>query len=102
MSIFTESAASVVGGNKVVTTADTQVQLVSASTPCVWVKITAAPANTGGIVVGDANVSGAADAETGITVAKGTTETFFVKDASVLWLDAPNSGDECGYLIGKV
>lgn len=102
MSIFTESAASVVGGNKVVTTAGTQVQLVSTSTPCVWVMITAAPANTGGIVVGDSNVDGTADAEAGISVEKAKTETFYVKDASVLWIDAPNSGDECGYLIGKV
>lgn len=102
MSIYQESAESVLGGNTVVTSAGTQVQLITTSTPCVWVKVTAAPANTAGIVVGDANVDATADAETGITVAKGATETFYVKDASKLWIDAPNSGDECGYLIGRI
>ena len=29
-------------------------------------------------------------------------ETFYVKDASELWIDAVTSGDECGYLIGLV
>lgn len=102
MSIYEGSAAAIVSGNFVVDTAGTQEQLTATSTPCVWVKVTAAPANTGGIVVGDSNVDGTADAENGITVAKGTTETFFVRDASLLWVDAPNSGDEFGYLIGKV
>ncbi len=102
MSVYTESAASIVSGNFVVTTAGTQQQLSATSIPCVWVMITAAPANTAGIVVGDANVDGTADAENGITVPKATTETFFVRDASLLWVDAPNSGDEFGYLIGKI
>ena len=100
--IFDGPATGVTGGNFVVTTAGTQLQLTATPTPCVWVKITAAPANTGGIVVGDADVDGTADAESGITVAKGTTETFHVSDASLLWVDAPNSGDEFGYLIGNV
>ena len=73
--IFDGPATGVTGGNFVVTTAGTQLQLTATPTPCVWVKITAAPANTGGIVVGDADVDGSADAESGITVAKGTTET---------------------------
>ncbi len=103
MSIYSEPAAKVLAGNRVVTTAGTQVQLVTTPTPCVWVKITAAPANTAGITVGDAtNVDPTADAEAGVTIAKATTETFFVKDASELWIDAVTSGDECGYLIGKV
>ena len=102
MSIYAESAAKVVGSNVVVTTAGTQVQITATPTPCVWVKVTAAPANTAGIVVGDSSVDATGDAETGITIAKGTTETFFVKDASELWIDAPTSGDECAVLIGKV
>jgi len=102
MSIYAESAAKVVGSNVVVASAGTQVQITATPTPCVWVMVTAAPANTGGIVVGDSSVDGTADAETGVSVAKGTTETFFVKDASELWVDAPTSGDECAVLIGKV
>lgn len=102
MSIYNGPATSIVSGNFVVDTAGTQERLTATPTPCVWVKITAAPANTGGIVVGDSNVDGTADAENGITVAKNTTETFYISDASLLWVDAPNSGDEFGYLIGKV
>lgn len=102
MSIYEGPASKIVSGNFVVTTAGTQQRLTATSTPCVWVKITAAPANTAGIVVGDADIDATADAETGITIAKGTTETFHISDANLLWVDAPNSGDEFGYLIGKV
>lgn len=102
MSIYNGPASSIESGNFVVDTAGTQERLTADSTPCVWVKVTAAPANTGGIVVGDADVDATADAENGITVAKGETETFHVMDASLLWVDAPNSGDEFGYVIGKV
>jgi hypothetical protein len=102
MSIYEGPVTSLVGGNKVVTTAGTQVQLVTTSTPCAWVIISAAPANAENIVVGDANVDATADAEAGISLDAGQNIRLDVNDASMIWLDASASGEEVGYLIGAV
>lgn len=87
-------------GNKAVATAGTAEALVSASTPCAWVVITAAPANTGNITVGDSNVVAAADAEAGVTLAAGDSLTLPVLDLSIVFIDATVSGDEVGFLYG--
>jgi hypothetical protein len=76
------------------------VQLTSTVTPCVWLAITAAPANAGNIVVGDANVDATADAENGISLAAGDTFVLPVNDVSMVWIDATTSGDEVGFLYG--
>lgn len=103
MSVYEQPAATLEAGNTVVTAAGTPVQLTSTSTPCAWVKITAAPNNGGNITVGDEdNVDATSDAEAGVTLDAGVTETFYVQNANVLWLDTTNSGDEVGYLIGKI
>jgi hypothetical protein len=100
MSISLEPATKIVGGNKAVATAGTQVQLTSAVTPCLWVGITAAPANSGSVTVGDANVDATADAENGLSLAAGDTVVLPVNDVSMIWIDAATSGDEVGFLYG--
>lgn len=102
MSIYGGPASSLLGGNKVVTAAGTQERLVASSTPCAWVVITAAPANTGKITIGDSSVDATADAENGVTLEAGASFTVPINDATNVWLDATVSGDEVGYLIGKV
>ena len=94
-------ASSIVSGNRVVTTAGTQVQLVLSTTvTSEWVVITAAPANTGRITVGDANVDATADAEAGITLGPGDSVSLPVRNLSSVWIDSTVSGDEVGYLYG--
>lgn len=94
-------AESIGSANRVVTTAGTQVQLTTTSTPAVWVIITAAPANGGNITIGGPDVDGTADAESGMTLDGGqTTPLLPITDLADIWIDTSNSGDEVGYIYG--
>jgi hypothetical protein len=97
------SASGVVSGNKVVASAGTQERLVAQPAACSWIVITAAPANAGNITIGASDVDATADAEAGITLDAGqSTPVLPVNNASLLWVDATNSGDEVGYIYGTV
>ena len=102
MSNYGNPASSIAGGNTVVTTAGTRVVLSSTNANVAWVIITAAPANTGKITVGGSDVVATADAEVGITLSAGDSLTLPINNLGSIWLDSTVSGDEVGYLYGKV
>lgn len=96
----------VVSGNKSVTTAGTQVQLVSVDTPVLSVKVHALSGNSGVIYVGDENVS----STTGVPLAAGSSEEIiFVRKEGDLpgnlkdvWVDAATNGDGVAFLAVAV
>jgi hypothetical protein len=102
VSIYANPASSIVSGNTVVTTAGTRVPLSTTQAVIAWVIITAAPANTGKITVGGVDVVATADAELGVTLSAGDSITLPVNNLNSVYLDSTVSGDEVGYLYGKV
>lgn len=75
-------------GRKVVTTGGTAVQLVSDSTPCVMLIVTAETDNTNPVVIGDSTVVGALATRKGTPLAAGASVTLYIDDVSKVWLDA--------------
>lgn len=88
-------------GTKNVTTAATAVQLLSASTPCKWVIVSARPANTGKIVVGRSTVVAAAGSERGIVLAAGQAAGFAVSNVNLVYIDATVSGEGVAFTYGS-
>lgn len=83
--------------SKVVTTSGTRVQLLSSSTPCKWVVVTAKSGNAGTIYIG------------GVTIAVGRGKPLVnlqeteikISDVSQIWMDADTNGDGCVFYYGS-
>lgn len=90
-------------GTKNVTTAGTEVQLTTTSTPCSWVTVTARRANTGAIAVGDASVVAAAGSERALFVlGPGDSCVVPINNVNEVWIDSTVSGEgvSFGYGVG--
>lgn len=92
-----ETFANVRDGRKVVAAAGTAERLVSSSTPCRKVEITAEVDNTDYVVIGDSTVVAALATRRGTPLAAGTTMTLYVHDLYNVYLDAVTSGDGVSY-----
>lgn len=100
---FFASGVKVISGTKTSTTPGTPVALVTASTPCHHVVISAY-LNAGFVALGD-SVNTLAEPNTnnktglGQQLMSGASTTFYVVDASLIYLDVANSGDGVAYTI---
>lgn len=91
------SARSISDGSKNVTTAGTRVQLITSSTPCRWVIITAKGSNTDTIWVGGSTVA----VNSGIPLVGLQSERLDVSDVSNIWLDSEVSGEGVTFVYGN-
>lgn len=88
-------------GYKVVTTAGTEVQLTTTSTPCSWVTVIALTSNTSQVSVGDSGVVAATGAtERGVPLFAGDSVTLPVNDVSKVYIDSRVNGEGVTYLYG--
>lgn len=78
----------ITSARKTVTTAGTAVQLVSTSTLCKRLDVTALFSNTKNVALGGTTVSAVLSSEMGVQLSPGSTYTFFVNDASKVWIDS--------------
>jgi len=90
-------AATVAGkladGRKVVTVAGTAEAVVSASTPCRKVVLTALAGNTNAVCIGASTVVAALATRRGIPLLASQALTVYVDDLSKLYIDAITSGE---------
>ena len=84
-----------ISGNRNVTTAGTQVTLVTASIPCREVVIQAKATNTDYIYVGGSDIA----AGDGVQLDAREGLTLDVDDAFKVWIDAGVSGEGVTYII---
>ncbi len=75
-------------GTRAVTTAGTQQKLSTTSIQCYEVMITAAPANTGLVYVGDSNTDNTYPA-----LAAGDSMSIPIDDVSKVWVDSATNGE---------
>lgn len=85
-------------GVKTVTTAGTDVALVSSSTPCQMVVIQAQTDNTSTIAVGASGVDAVVATGTGIVLYAGDTITLFVDNLIDVYIDSLVSGEGVRFL----
>lgn len=89
-----EIAERIESGRKTVTSAGTAVPLVAASTYCFMVLLSADLANTSPIVVGNADVVAALDAQKGVVLTPGNPPVMFlVRDVADIYVDSITDGD---------
>lgn len=86
-----------VSGRKVVTTAGTRVQVVTANTPVKRCTLTAETDNTGAVVVGDATVVASLATRVGVPLNPGDSYELEISDLSKVYLDAETSTDGVTY-----
>ena len=100
---FFASASVLLAGNKTSTTPGTPVQLIAAgtTTPCHHVVIWAFVANTGYVALGDATNTLAKTDKTGKGehLIAGASDTIYVVDASLIYIDVSTSGDGVAFTI---
>lgn len=87
------------GGRKTVPTAGTRVQLSATPVSCQGVIVQALRSNAGNVAVGGPDVSSSSGGENGVEIVAGQTITLFVKDLSLVYIDADNNGDGVQYLL---
>ncbi|MDE2233278.1 MAG: hypothetical protein KGJ90_04075 [Patescibacteria group bacterium] len=97
-------AVSLTSGNKANSSTSSPVALVSTSTPCRAVEITAFADNTDTVAIGDSGAvaeptTGGSKAGKGTQLAKGTIHTFYIQDASLLYLAVGTANDAVSYNI---
>ena len=82
------------------TTTTAGVQLVSIPTPCKKVTLTVPTSNTGQeVCVGGFNVSAVLGSEVGHIVITGSSQDFFISDASLLYISLNTANDKVSYNI---
>ena len=82
-------------GQKVVTTAGTQVLLITDDEEIYVITIKAKSTNTGDIYVGDADVS----SSTGFILSAGEEVTIFIdEDDTSIWIDSSVNGEGVSYI----
>lgn len=87
-------------GVKTVTTAGTDVSLVSAITWAKWVIVQAQTDNTGYVAVGASGVDATVATGTGVLLAAGENVTLPARDLKDIYIDATVSGDGVRYTYG--
>lgn len=87
-------------GVKTVTTAGTDVALVSAITWAKWVIVQAQTDNTGYVAVGASGVDATVATGTGVLLAAGENVTLPARDLKDIYIDATVSGDGVRYTYG--
>jgi 2-succinyl-5-enolpyruvyl-6-hydroxy-3-cyclohexene-1-carboxylate synthase len=87
-------------GVKTVTTAGTDVALVSASTPCRWVTIQAQTDNTGIIAVGASGVDATVATGTGVALAVSESITLAIDNLDDIYIDSTVNGEGVRYTYG--
>ena len=89
-----EIARSITSGRRAVTLAGTAEQLVSTSTSCYRVDISADLGNVTPIVTGGSNVVAANGSQVGVVLTPGNPPlTLLVDDVSKVYIDAQTDGD---------
>ncbi len=97
-------AVSVTSGNKANSSTTAAAALVSSSTPCRAVEITAFADNTDTVAIGDSSAkaeptSGGSKAGKGRQLAKGDSVVIWVQDASLLYLAVASANDAVSFNI---
>ena len=94
-------ANSITSGNKSNSSTSTPVAIVSSSTSCRGVEITACAGNTDTVSIGDSSAiaDGTGKTGTGRQIVKGDSVFFYVVDASLLYLAVQSAGDAVSYNI---
>ncbi|MDE2015931.1 MAG: hypothetical protein KGI72_05410 [Patescibacteria group bacterium] len=97
-------ATAITSGNKANSSTSVPVALVSSSTPCRAVEITAFADNADTISIGDSGAvaeptSGGSKAGKGRQIAKGNSVVFNVADAELLYLAVASAADGVSYNI---
>ncbi len=89
-----ETASKIVSGRKAVTTAGTPEKLVATATGCFKVLISADIGNAGAVILGDQNIVQTSKSQQGVILTPGNPPVEFqVRDVSIIYVDALNSGD---------
>lgn len=98
----TQTSFEVVGDGTVKSaTPGTAVQLSATSIGCRRVEVTAFAENQGRITVGASTTVATANAARGRALAPGESCTFYVRDVSLLYMDALNANDGLSYAFYK-
>lgn len=92
-----QTYTSVGNGRKTVAVHGTAVQLVSTSTACKRLDITAFQTNTKTIAVGSSSVLANPGTEQGVVLQPTETYTLFVTDLSFIWIDSEINGEGVSY-----
>lgn len=97
-------AASITSGNKANSSTSAPAALVSSSTPCRAVEITAFADNTDTVAIGDSSAvaeptTGGSKAGKGRQLAKGDSVVIWVMDASLLYLAVASANDAVSFNI---
>lgn len=101
MGLLDHPASTIGGGRKVVTTAGTQVPLISTVASTNWIIIQAESDNTGLIAVGDSSVDATVTSQTnGVLLAACESLVLPLSDAKAVYIDSTVSGDGVTYLYG--
>jgi hypothetical protein len=87
-------------GKKAVTTAGTDVALISSSTPAKWVTIQALRANTGFIAVGATGVDATTTTGDGETLAAGEKTTIPCDNLADIFIDSTVNGEGVRFTYG--
>lgn len=94
------SGYSTVTSGSATTTTTSGAQLVSVSTPCKAVTVFIPIGNTGTqVAFGGSNVNAIAGSEVGHLVIKGSSQTFYISDASSLYFALDTANDKVSYNI---
>ncbi len=101
MAASADIAATLVDGRKTVPTPGTAVSLVTSSTPCKWVTITALPTNTAQVNVGGSTVLATVGGSTGSPLNAGDSITIPVSNANVVFIDARVAGEGVSFTVGS-
>lgn len=102
MALLDSPATGLVSGSKAVTTAGTAVQISATATGIRWLLLTADPANTKPVYVGDSGVDATLGSEIGVPLSKTAPLRLDVSDLSDVWIDAEASGEGVLFVYGVV
>jgi hypothetical protein len=98
--VMTASGYTTVTSGTFTTTGTAGAQLVSISTPCKKVTITVPTSNTGQeVCVGGSNVSAVLGSEIGHILITGSSQDFYIADASSLYVSLNIANDKVAYNI---
>lgn len=92
--------ATLASGRRTVTTPGTSVALVTASTPCKWVAITALKSNTDQVNTGGTGTLATTGGSTGEPLSAGESVTYPVDNANKIFIDARVATEGVSYTIG--
>jgi hypothetical protein len=87
------------GGRKVVAAGGTREQVTANETHITAVIVQALRSNSGNVMVGGSDVDVTVGSENGIELSAGQSETLWITDLSLLYIDADNTGEGISYSI---